>query len=85
MKDNLATLLDLPELRNDTEATQVRTRGLGLGKTFDKNYPAVSEMVVNGMLDERAEVGSLAGFVDDDDVYFTADEGFGKDEESGGQ
>ena len=82
-KDSLATLLDLPELRNDNkEANQVRTRGPDLGKTFDKNYPAVAEMVVNKILDERDEVGSLTDFVDDDDVYFTADEGLGNGDES---
>lgn len=49
--------------------------GLKLGKTFDKAYPGIADMVMNEMLDEQDEAGSLCDFVEDDEEeYFTAEE-----------
>ena len=54
-----------------------RRGGLGpdIGKTFDRAYPGVVGMVMNEILDEQDEAGSLCEFVESDGEYFTAEEG----------
>ena len=56
------------ELMNDIgKPRPLRAGGPDLRKIFDKSYPAVAHMVMNEILDERDDVGSLCDFVEEDE------------------